>query len=1100
MTRETLLAAVTERLRDFDATRDPQSVLEPGALAEADALMDSRADPVSDWEVLRAVGLLHWDRYLALPEDQGPEELEQAVELLSPVYRTVPDDVPEQIKALLNKVTAWHNHAVDLLEEADTQDRAAIEEAISLLQSAVEHTVTTDPRRAGYLSTLCTALADLHANTGDLTVLAQAVRVGWEAVAAGKETEADNATLARYLSRYGQTLHVWHERTDDVKALEAAISALREAVKKSSSEERSGFGFALGSALQAWHERVEDPEALKEAIDVGRKELAETGPGHPLRWSSLGSLAGGLLLWYKRTGDPATLEEAVGFYRDAVKETPLGHKGHGANLAALGIALRVRYDATGDLTTLDDAIDALREAVAVTPLGAPLKPGFLTGLSNALRVRYERIPDEATIEEALRASRKAVAEVSPGDSRRAGILANLGGALITQHEQTGASGPLTEAITVLKQAMAETPEGSPNRGIVLSGVGMAQQARYQCTGDVSALEEAVQASRKAVEATPAKPPHPDRAKLLANLGSVLNAQQRQAGSGDNAAREEAAKVLREAAGVIAAPPSIRLSAARDWGRLEAAAGHWEEAAEGLAIAVGLLPRVAARHLQRSDQEHQLTRFPGLASDAAAAALQCDRVEQAVELLEQGRGILLSQALESRSDLTGLHDCDSELAAEFDQIRGALDDDLYTASLRTDDLGSLPKGVADRRYELARQWDLLIQQIRNRPEPELQRFLLAPGLDELLPAAQEGPIITVNVSAYRSDAIILTPQGVQVVPLPDLTPEAVVEQVEKFLTAVETARQKHKDATERVESTLGWLWDALAEPVLTHLGLTASHEPTQAWPRIWWSPTGLLNFLPLHAAGHHDLLRQTAPPTVLDRAISSYTSTVDALQNARRKEDQDRELETDRTWSVEQRVHTTRQLVVAMPHTPGQSDLPGAKEEAQIITHRFPKAEVLLAAEATRDRVLAALRNCSWSHFACHAYSDMASPSNSHLLLHGAPLTIVDVSRLQADGSALAFLSACSTFRGGAAIPDEAVHLATAFQLAGYQHVVATMWPVLDQTSARVANKIYAELDATDTLEPDAGEAGFAVHAAVRELRANAPGDPLQWAPYVHAGP
>jgi hypothetical protein len=56
-------------------------------------------------------------------------------------------------------------------------------------------------------------------------------------------------------------------------------------------------------------------------------------------------------------------------------------------------------------------------------------------------------------------------------------------------------------------------------------------------------------------------------------------------------------------------------------------------------------------------------------------------------------------------------------------------------------------------------------------------LLAPGLDELLPAAQEGPIITVNVSAYRSDAIILTPQGVQVVPLPDLTPEAVVEQVE-----------------------------------------------------------------------------------------------------------------------------------------------------------------------------------------------------------------------------------------------------------------------------------------------------------------------------------
>lgn len=234
MTRESLLVAVMERLRDFHATRDPQAVLEPGALAEADALLDSRTDPVSDWEALCAVGLLHWDRYLALPEGQGPEELEQAFELLSPVYRTVPEGVPGQIKERLNEVTAWHNRAVDLLDEADTQDRHAIEEAISLLRCAVQHTATIDPRRAGYLSTLCSALVDLHANTGDLTVLAEAVRVGWEAVAAGKETEADNATLARYLSHYGQTLHVWHERTDDVKALEAAISTLREAVRKSS--------------------------------------------------------------------------------------------------------------------------------------------------------------------------------------------------------------------------------------------------------------------------------------------------------------------------------------------------------------------------------------------------------------------------------------------------------------------------------------------------------------------------------------------------------------------------------------------------------------------------------------------------------------------------------------------------------------------------------------------------------------------------------------------------------------------------------------------------------------------------------------------------
>ncbi|GAA3797057.1 CHAT domain-containing protein [Streptomyces coacervatus] len=1103
MTRESLLAAVIERLKEFHATGNARVVLEPRALAEAAALMDCRTDPVSDWEPLCAAGLLHWQRYLALPEDQGPEELERAVELLSPVYRESPDVVPGQIREFLDEVTTWHNRAVDLLDAADTQDRAAIEKARDLLQRALEYTALIDPLRAMYLSTLCSALVDLHANTGNLDVLAEAVRIGQEAVEAGKATGVDDPTLARYLSHYGQVLHVWHERVDDLKALTQGISALREAVTKSSAEDRPDFVRALGNALQAMHERVEDPERLKEAIELGREALAETASGHPLRWSSLGSLAGGLLLWHKRTGDPAALEEAIGFYREAVEETPPRHKGRGANLSALGIALRVRYDATGDLTTLDDAIDNLREAVAVTR-GGPLRPGFLTGLSNALRVRYERIPDEATIEEAIRTSQQAAEEVPPGDSRRAGILTNLGGVLMARHEQTGAPDPLAEAITVLRQASEEAPDDSPNRGIVLSGVGLALRTRYERTGDLSALEEAVQYCRRAVAATPTDPPppHPDSAKVLANLGGVLNAQQQHARPGDTAARDKAAGALREAAGVTAAPPNVRLCAARDWGRLEAAAGHWAEAAEGLSTAVGLLPRLAARHLQRSDQEHQLTHFPGLASDAAAAALQCGRADRAMEVLEQGRAVLLAQALESRSDLTELHKHDPKLAAQVNQLRQALDDDLYTAPLVTDGLGSAPRGSADRRHALALQWDILIQKIRNRSEPELQRFLLPPSLDDLLPAAQAGAIITVNVSGYRSDALILTPQGAHAVPLPALTPEAVAGHVATFLTAVETAQKKRRDAADRVQSTLGWLWDVLAEPVLTDLGLITPPEHGQPWPRIWWSPTGLLNFLPLHAAGHHDRLTQTAPPTVLDRAISSYTPTVRALQDARRKQALDPGLESEggRAWSMEQLAQTARQLVVAMPRTPGQADLPGAEQEAQIITHRFPGTEFLLAAAATRDRVLAALRDCSWAHFACHAYSDMASPSNSHLLLHGAPLTIVDVSRLQANDAALAFLSACSTYRGGAALPDEAVHLASAFQLAGYQHVVAAMWPVLDQSSVQVAERIYAELDASDALEPDVGGTASALHAAVRELRASNPGDPLRWAPYVHAGP
>lgn len=51
------------------------------------------------------------------------------------------------------------------------------------------------------------------------------------------------------------------------------------------------------------------------------------------------------------------------------------------------------------------------------------------------------------------------------------------------------------------------------------------------------------------------------------------------------------------------------------------------------------------------------------------------------------------------------------------------------------------------------------------------------------------------------------------------------------------------------------------------------------------------------------------------------------------------------------------------------------------------------------------------------------------------------------GGHLAFLSACTTAVGSAGLPDEAIHLTSAFQLAGYAHVIGTLWPAADAASA-----------------------------------------------------
>ncbi len=55
---------------------------------------------------------------------------------------------------------------------------------------------------------------------------------------------------------------------------------------------------------------------------------------------------------------------------------------------------------------------------------------------------------------------------------------------------------------------------------------------------------------------------------------------------------------------------------------------------------------------------------------------------------------------------------------------------------------------------------------------------------------------------------------------------------------------------------------------------------------------------------------------------------------------------------------------------------------------------------------------------------------------------------------LAFLSACETAQPGARLADEAIHLASAFSLAGYRHVIGTLWPVGDQHAVDIADDIY----------------------------------------------
>jgi hypothetical protein len=101
------------------------------------------------------------------------------------------------------------------------------------------------------------------------------------------------------------------------------------------------------------------------------------------------------------------------------------------------------------------------------------------------------------------------------------------------------------------------------------------------------------------------------------------------------------------------------------------------------------------------------------------------------------------------------------------------------------------------------------------------------------SATTGPVIIVNTSRYRCDALIFTQDGVHVTPLPNLTVADITRHVRGLVSGLRLTPYRgekygdDRDAAplrfgETPAETLGWLWDSVAEPVLEYLGFT--HRP------------------------------------------------------------------------------------------------------------------------------------------------------------------------------------------------------------------------------------------------------------------------------------
>ncbi|TDB88973.1 CHAT domain-containing protein [Actinomadura sp. KC216] len=1005
-------------------------------------------------------------------------DLDEALRVLREALASVPSDgagralLDSQLGNALRTRFEWSEAPEDL------------NEAIDHLTRAVAAAPKRSPERAAWLSNLGVALRTRYERIADLDSLTAAIQVSRDAVAILPTGHPDRPPMA---SNLGVVLVLMAERGRTQGDLDEAIALHAEAARNARHPERAAFLSNLGTAHSVMFSATGRLEHLNAAIDAFQQAVTLARHEHPERpaWqSNLGSALGNR---FERTGNLADLDEAVARHREAVAATPADDPRRGPHLSNLALTLRSRFRRNGARDDLDAAVRAGRRAVAAVADDHPLRYRFLLGLTGCLQLRFDRTGDLADLEGALRTAREALSVVPADHPDRADCLSSLATVLRDLAEQSP-SDPryLDEAVTVGRQSLAMRPHGHPDWALLASNLAAALKTRAERTGHAADLDEAIELLELAVERVPDD--DPSRAGWLTNLGTALHARFETTGSA--ADLDTAATRLAQAADNPGVAPSVRVMAARMAGGILAesrpslAAGYFERV-------VRMLPEVATRRLTRDDRQFVLGGLAEVASDAAALTLadparpEDERASLALRLLEAGRAVLLGQALETRSDLTDLAIREPDLATRFVRLRMLLDEP--------------PETTEGRRRVSAEFTDVLD---RIRALDGFASFGRPPSLNELVAQAAEGPIAVLNVSRYRCDALMLTASGVTALPLPDMTYDEIGHQVIAFLRGLETAvagttARERSSAQQRMSQVLQWLWDVAAGPVLDALGHTNPPVPGSPWPRVWWIPGGLLGLLPLHAAGYHTA---DGNRTVLDRVLSSYTPTVAALRHARRPA----EGAADRPA-----------LVVAMPTTPG---LPGGgrlhhvSAESQAVAGRLPEPVTLTEPDGspaadgvpTRAAVLRHLTTCPIVHFACHGTEDPVDPSNSRLLLHDhetAPLTVTALAPLHLGHARLAYLSACETaLTTNLDLIDEAIHLASAFQIAGYRHVIGTLWKVNDARSAHIATTFYSRLtDGLNGSALDPSRAAHALHEAVRLQRDAVPGTPSLWAAHIHTG-
>jgi tetratricopeptide (TPR) repeat protein len=463
-----------------------------------------------------------------------------------------------------------------------------------------------------------------------------------------------------------------YNATGDIAHLDESISQGRIGLAGLQPDSPDGsMAFAtLAASLMARFARLEHEADLAEAIKIARLSVSCAPCGNVHRFTALGMLAAALRLDFELMGRDACLTEAIDLQRESVGMVPDGHPESATYLVNLAMALLLRFDRLGVVPDIDAAAGVLEKALA---LNNPLMQALCFGLyADCMRHRSKLLGAAGNQDGAVLVAAKSVdaatnaVAAAAGRNARAVSLIRLANSWAAMWELTSQEPDRARAAEAYGHAAALFDDADPNAVVCVAGLAVLELRACLKTAALPELVKSAELLRAALPRT--LPGGTLWALVAASLLAAL-AKRHELEPGFDTG--EALDLHRRLSSSTSAPPRLRIMSGMIVGSVLMSDQSALPAAMTFEEAMALLPVAVWHGIDRASQEAHLADITGLASSAAASQISVNATGRAVELLEQGRGIMWARLLELRQEHEALGRQHPELATRLRDIAAAL---------------------------------------------------------------------------------------------------------------------------------------------------------------------------------------------------------------------------------------------------------------------------------------------------------------------------------------------------------------------------------------------------------------------------------------------